>query len=218
MNAPMVRELLAKWRANANSALRRSGTWTGDDVADRVDDMADELEAALSAPAESQPQGGEVDEHRMMMDDLRLCGTAFSKNGKRIPPEDVYITQPPAPAVVDGTPFKAELLRQQSEAWQAVVAVLNDVSPDWCGGEGSGVDLACAAIRNLATPAVQIAAPDHIADAGKMIAAPGGVERAWLDFRAWPENAGKTTPEAGERLMFVAGYAAALTQQANKEP
>ena len=35
----------------------------------------------------------------MMLDDLRLYGAAFSKNGKRIPPEDVYITQPPAPAV-----------------------------------------------------------------------------------------------------------------------
>ena len=42
---------------------------------------------------------GEAAEHRMMMDDLRLYGMAFSKNGKRIPPEDVYITQPPAPAV-----------------------------------------------------------------------------------------------------------------------
>ena len=49
--------------------------------------------------SKEKPVQGEADEHRMMMDDLRLYGTAFSKNGKRIPPEDVYITHPPAPAV-----------------------------------------------------------------------------------------------------------------------
>ena len=59
----------------------------------------------LPTPAESQPQGVEADEHRMMMDDLRLYGTAFSKNGKRIPPEDVYITQPPAPAESQPDPW-----------------------------------------------------------------------------------------------------------------
>ena len=41
--------LVQKWREQANAALRRSGTWNGNDMADRIDDMADELEAMLAA-------------------------------------------------------------------------------------------------------------------------------------------------------------------------
>ena len=52
-----ARELVAKWRTLANEALRRSGTWNGNDVADRIEFMADELEAALAAEG---VQAGEV--------------------------------------------------------------------------------------------------------------------------------------------------------------
>ena len=41
--------LVQKWREQANAALRRSGTWNGNDMADRIDYMADELEAMLAA-------------------------------------------------------------------------------------------------------------------------------------------------------------------------
>ena len=54
-----VAKLPAKWRGQANAALRRSGTWNGNDMADRIESMADELEAALST-SHPQPDEGEV--------------------------------------------------------------------------------------------------------------------------------------------------------------
>lgn len=90
----------------------------------------------LPTPAESQPQGVEADEHRMMMDDLRLYGTAFSKNGKRIPPEDVYITHPPAPAAGDwmeqfGNMLAIEGTPRLIDAWNKLhtPAAQSEVSP-----------------------------------------------------------------------------------------
>lgn len=41
--------LVQKWREQANAALRRSGTWNGNDMADRIEHMADELAAMLAA-------------------------------------------------------------------------------------------------------------------------------------------------------------------------
>ncbi len=49
----VLRSLPQKWRGLANDAMRRSGTWSGNDMADRIGYMADELESALvslSAP------------------------------------------------------------------------------------------------------------------------------------------------------------------------
>ncbi len=116
--------------------------------------------AMLSAAPAPQPVQGEAAEHRMMLDDLRLYGAAFSKNGKRIPPEDVYITQPPAPAVGDGMEQFGNMLAIEGtprliDAWNKLhtPAVQSEVSP--------------------ASTSPTIAAPDHIADARKMVAAPG---------------------------------------------
>jgi hypothetical protein len=46
-----VEGLVAKWRGLANDALRRSGTWNGDELADWIEFMADELEALSQQPA-----------------------------------------------------------------------------------------------------------------------------------------------------------------------
>ena len=96
------------------------------DYVDGLESLArqhrEEVEAAEAAL-------GEADEHRMMMDDLRLYGTAFSKNGKRIPPEDVYITQPPAPAVGEAMTLLSDIQADQSwrsndnTLWPRIVAI-----------------------------------------------------------------------------------------------
>lgn len=44
-------------------------------------------------------------------------------------------------------------LQEQSEAWIAVVDALNEVSHGWQHGEGTGIEMAVEAIRNLARPA-----------------------------------------------------------------
>lgn len=63
-SAPVGAEgLVAKWRGLANDALRRSGTWNGNDIADRIEFMADELEALAQqpeAPAQEAVAGDQV--------------------------------------------------------------------------------------------------------------------------------------------------------------
>lgn len=115
----------------------------GDGVTVNVQLWAERWTARLAAAPAPQPVQGEADEHRMMMDDLRLYGTAFSKNGKRIPPEEVYITQPPAPAVgeaqrklsahpaVEGD--AAEVLRAMRAASQQCARFADRLDAAWPG-------------------------------------------------------------------------------------
>lgn len=44
------------------------------------------------------------------------------------------------------------LYEQQAMAWKEVCKVLNEVSPNWCSGEGTGQELAVKAIKKLASP------------------------------------------------------------------
>jgi hypothetical protein len=46
--AEALRELVQRWRGLADSGLRRSGTWDGKDMCDRIEKMADELESLLA--------------------------------------------------------------------------------------------------------------------------------------------------------------------------
>jgi len=57
----VLRELAAKWRGRANDAMRRSGTWHGNHVADRIEFMADELESALASLSAPPAAGGVPD-------------------------------------------------------------------------------------------------------------------------------------------------------------
>lgn len=88
-SAPVgVEGLVAKWRGLANDALRRSGTWNGNDIADRIEFMADELEALAQQPTAFECP------HRTRCDCLGACKYGYAGNGA--------IAQQPA-AVDDAT-------------------------------------------------------------------------------------------------------------------
>lgn len=67
-----------------------------------------------------------------------------AEEAKDAEPENQEEVQPPINAA------RMASLQQQSEAWNAICEVLFEVSPYWCGGTGSDIDQAVAAIRALA--------------------------------------------------------------------
>lgn len=132
------------------------------EITDRHGRMTDAIRDAITGMSVSiDVSTGEHDaEHRLFGVVSEVMDCDGDKHGVTLLVYDTEANFAPKPEASAANQQAGEVesfsnldsLQQQSEAWLSVIDALNDVSPGWQHGDGTGIEMAVAAIRRLAAP------------------------------------------------------------------